>query len=88
MIYWRFLNEAPPGAEAIAALFGRVSGYAVEDVPYASGFAGYKDWFVQDFGRPGYTIEVGRGVNPLPLAQFPRIWEANLPILTLAALVT
>ena len=88
VIYWRFLNEVPPGAEAIAALFGRVSGYAVEDVPYASGFAGYKDWFVQDFGRPGYTIEVGRGVNPLPLAQFPRIWEANLPILTLAALVT
>lgn len=23
------------------------------------GFAGYKDWFIQDFNKPGYTIEAG-----------------------------
>lgn len=88
VIYWQFLDYEPPGARRIAELFGEVSGYEVADVPFESGFAGYKDWFVQDYNRPGYTIEVGRGVNPLPLSDFDAIYRENLGILTLAALVT
>ena len=72
VIYWRFLDYEPANSRAIAELFASVSGYAVEETPYASGFAGYKDWFIQDYDRPGYTIEVGEGVNPLPLGDFPR----------------
>ena len=63
-----------------------VSGYALEDAPYASGFAGYKDWFIDAFGRPGYTVEAGLGENPLPVGQFDAIWRANAPLLTAAAL--
>lgn len=88
VIYWRFLDLEPPGSRRIAELFAALSGYGAADVPYASGFAGYKDWFLQDFDRPGFTIEVGRGVNPLPLADFDGIWRENLGILTLGALVT
>lgn len=83
VIYWKFLDYAPAEAEAIGQEFARVSGYALESTPYASGFAGYKDWFLQDFQRPGYTIEVGSGTNPLPLTQFPRIYNQNLGILAL-----
>ena len=43
---------------------------------------------IQDFNRPGYTIEAGRGVNPLPISQFDEIYKDNLGILTLGALVT
>ena len=88
VIYWRFLDYEPPGSRQIAQVFSDVSGYAGEETPYASGFAGYKDWFIQDFDRPGYTIEAGRGVNPLPISDFPGIYEKNLGILTLGALVT
>ena len=66
---------------AIARQFAAVSGYAVADTPYASGHAGYKDWFIQDYRRPGFTIEAGSGENPLPLSQFPDIWSDNLGIL-------
>ena len=59
---------------------------AVEDVPYASGFAGYKDWFITAFDRPGYTVEAGLGENPLPLGQFDSIWRSNAPLLTAAAI--
>ena len=62
---------------------GRSSGYSVEDTPYASGFAGYKDWFIQDYNRPGYTIEVGLGESPLPLSQFDSIYRDNVGILTI-----
>lgn len=75
VIYWRFLDYNPPGARELGERFAAVSGYALEDTPYASGFAGYKDWFIQDFNRPGYTIEVGRGVNPLPIADFDGIYR-------------
>ena len=49
--------------------------------PFNSAHAGYKDWFIQTWRRPGYTIEAGQGVNPLPLSQFEEIYRANLPIL-------
>ena len=73
----RDVGEALSRAERFAA----ASGYAVAATPYASGHAGYKDWFLQDFRRPGFTIEAGSGENPLPLSQFPDIWSDNLGIL-------
>ncbi len=84
-IYWQF-GEEVPGARELGEQFAQVSGYTLADTPYESGFAGYKDWFIQTFRRPGYTIEVGRGENPLPLSQFNKIYADNLGILVLAAM--
>lgn len=85
VIYWQFQDIEVPGAEALAQDFARTSGYALEEVPLESSFAGYKDWFIQYFRRPGFTIEVGEGENPLPLEQFDEIYRDNLGILTAAA---
>ncbi|HWI60960.1 MAG TPA: hypothetical protein VNT75_03900, partial [Symbiobacteriaceae bacterium] len=40
---------------------------------------GYKDWFVQTVGRPGYTLEIGQYIDggPLPLSVFAEEWERN-----------
>ena len=84
-IYWRFLDYEVEGAEELGEELARVSGYTLSTTPYASGFAGYKDWFIQEYRRPGYTIEVGRGENPLPLEQFDEIYKDNLGILVTAA---
>ena len=86
VIYWQFMDYYVPGARELAEEFARVSGYAMEDTPFESSFAGYKDWFIQRFGRPGFTIEVGEGENPLPLGQFDQIYKDNLGILVTAAL--
>ena len=85
-IYWQFRDYEVPGARELGEQFAEVSGYTLTEVPYESSFAGYKDWFIQQFRRPGYTIEVGRGTNPLPLEQFDEIYADNIGILTLAAL--
>lgn len=81
VIYWKFLDYEPEDSRRIVQYFGWVSGYTVEETPYASGYAGYKDWFIQNYNRPGYTIEVGMGENPLPMSQFTQIYEANRYIL-------
>ena len=85
VIYWQFQDIFVPGARELGEDFARTSGYSLEDTPFESSFAGYKDWFIQYFRRPGYTIEVGEGENPLPLSQFDEIYRRNLGILTAAA---
>lgn len=85
-IYWKFRDIEVPGARELGQKMADASGYALADTPYASGFAGYKDWFIQNFRRPGYTVEVGSGENPLPLSQFDEIYNDNVGILTIAAM--
>ena len=86
-IYWQFQDYAPENAEKIGNLFASVSGYKLAEVPYTSSFAGYKDWFLQEYRRPGYTIEAGIGINPLPISQFDEIYRDNLGILVLGAII-
>ena len=81
VIYWRYLDMEPDGAQALAEDFARLSGYTVENAPEQSAYAGYKDWFILKYDRPGYTVEAGRGVNPLPLSRFEEIYRDNLGIL-------
>ena len=85
VIYWQYDDIEVSGAQALAEDFARTSGYGLDTVPPESAFAGYKDWFIRFFRRPGFTIEVGEGENPLPLSQFAEIYRDNLGILTAAA---
>lgn len=81
VIYWKYKDYEPECSRRIAEAFAKSSGYALEETPAASGNAGYKDWFIQDYNRPGYTIEAGLGENPLPISQFDEIYRRNLGIL-------
>lgn len=78
VIFWGFEGYEPEESEIIVNEFARVSGY--EPIRYVDSYAGYKDWFIQTFRRPGFTVELGLGVNPLPIEQFPQIYEENLGI--------
>ena len=85
-IYWQFDDIEIPGARELGQRLADVSGYTLTEPAENSSYAGYKDWFIKDFRRPGYTIEVGEGVNPLPIEQFDEIYRDNLGILVTAAL--
>lgn len=87
-IYWRFQNYLPVGSYYIGEQLANVSGYLLSDTPYNSSFAGFKDWFIQNYNLPGYTIEAGLGENPLPISQFDKIYEDNLGILMLGAILS
>ena len=87
IIFWQFQDYNPPNSFAIGRQFSNVSGYALEGTPYNSSFAGYKDWFIQNYNKPGYTIEAGLGDNPLPISQFDKIYNDNIGILVLGAIL-
>jgi len=80
-IYWRYQDFNPPRADALAHIMSDISGYIREDVPSESSHAGYRDWFIQTFNRPGFTIECGYGENPLPITDFAMIYEKVSPML-------
>lgn len=84
VIYWKYLNYLPPRSEEIGIALANASGYMLETTPYSSGFAGYKDWYISFFNRPGYTVEAGMGNNPLPISQFPAICPPNKSLIATA----
>ena len=81
VIYWQYQDYTPEESYNIAQNFSRLSGYTLENTPYESSFAGYKDWFIFKYQKPGFTIEAGYGENPLPISQFNEIYRDNLGIL-------
>ncbi len=82
VIYWQYGENQPEGAQAFGERLAAASGYSLEETPAVSANAGYKDWFILRFGRPGYTVEAGRGTNPLPLAAFEGIYSHLRPLMT------
>jgi len=80
-IYWRYRHYTPPGAAKLAQQLSKASGYILEDVPSESSHAGYRDWFIESFNRPGYTIECGFGESPLPISDFEGIYKKVGPLM-------
>lgn len=84
VIYWGYKNLEPQKSKEMVTRLSHVSSY--EAVRTADSDGGYKDWFIQETGRPGFTIEVGSGTNPLPFSAFSEIWSNNI-LLALEGLI-
>ena len=83
-IYWLYKYNDNQKAEMLARKFGELSGYAIQENPSEAAFAGYKDWFIDCYGKPGFTIEAGLGENPLPICDFDQIYKENAPMMLAA----
>ena len=86
-IYWRYGERTPPHARMMADVMGAASGYTVADPEGLASHGGFKDWFIASTGRPGFTIELGRGTNPLPVQDFEAIYAKAREMLLLGALL-
>ena len=75
VIYWGYRGMEPPESKEMVERLSLVSSYT--PVHTADSDGGYKDWFIQETGRPGFTIEVGVGTNPLPMVAYGEIWSNN-----------
>lgn len=86
-IYWQYGDRTPPYAQMMAEIMAVSSGYKVAQPEGLASHGGFKDWFIQETGRPGFTIEFGKGKNPLPLEDFEGIYQKTREMLLLAALM-
>ena len=86
-IYWRYGDNTPARARVMAEIMGTTSGYTVADPEGLASHGGFKDWFIEEMGRPGFTLELGKGENPLPLSDFEDVYDIAREMLLLAALM-
>ena len=74
-IYWQYGDRTPKDSRLRAQILAAASGYTVSAPTGLASHGGFKDWFIETTGRPGFTIELGRGTNPLPLTRFDGIYR-------------
>ena len=84
VIYYDFDSKATEKGRQMAQTMAAISGYELDTTEGMASYSGYKDWVIDAFYIPAFTIEAGFGENPLPLSQFDAMYEENLPMLLYA----
>ncbi len=80
-IYYDFDGSISENSLEIAHHMASVSGYTVAVPTGSAAFGGCKDWFIKEFCKAGFTIEMGHGKNPLPDEMLNKIYENNAKII-------
>ena len=87
VIYWTYGSKIPEKSRQMAEIMATTSGYSL-DIPIdiATG-GGFKDWFIKEFSRPGFTVEIGKGENPLPISDANKIYNQIRELLMLSTIM-
>lgn len=80
-IYYDYGNNTPEKSLYIAKMLASVTDYTLVKNEGLASSGGLKDWFIEEFGRPAFTVEVGKGKNPLPISDFDDIYERVEPMM-------
>ena len=87
VIYWSYGKKEPSRSRRMAEIMATSSGYAL-DIPSPIAYGGgFKDWFISEFNRPGFTVELGLGENPLPAEDAERIYKRVKEMLMLCTIM-
>lgn len=86
-IYYRYGGRTPPRSRLMAQVMASASGYKIAQPEGLASHGGFKDWFIDYFGAPAFTIEIGRGKNPLPVEELEPIYARLLEMLLISILL-
>ena len=64
-IYYEFDGKCAKGAKELAKEMAQAGEYKACRPEGTAVFGGFKDWYINEFMGLGYTIEIGKGKNPL-----------------------
>ena len=81
--YKKYLSKA----EKQANILSGSSGYALEEPEGLAVGGGFKDYFIEKYNKPAFTIEVGKGENPLDSALADEIYEKIKQMLLIAVMM-
>ncbi len=73
-LFWKYGEHTPKNSAMMAKIIADSCSYrTVENLGLYS-HGGFKDWFIEEFCQPGFTMEIGKGENPLPKEQLNEIY--------------
>ena len=73
-IYYTSRGESLPESERMARGLARACGYRLAEPDGAASYGGLTDWCIREMRLPSFTVECGKGSNPLPLTDFFSIY--------------
>ena len=86
-IYYEYGNNTPEKSLYIAKILASLTEYTlVKNEGHCAG-GGLKDWFIEERRKPAFTIEIGKGQNPLPIADADEIYERIAPAMAVSLLL-
>jgi g-D-glutamyl-meso-diaminopimelate peptidase len=86
-IYYHYGEHTPARSKLMAQILASSSGYSVAEPEGLAAHGGLKDWFIDHFRRPGFTIEIGKGQNPLDIRTLQKTYEKLEEMLMIATLL-
>lgn len=69
-IYYSSGDHLAPRSLSMAKALCRLSGYSLSTPEGPAAYGGLTDWCIRTLGIPSFTLECGKGENPLPLESF------------------
>lgn len=75
-IYYTSGGHVPEGAGQLAAKLAKLSGYTVSVPEGLAAYGGLTDWYIKEFDRPSFTVECGKGENPIRESKYFPIYAA------------
>lgn len=73
-IYYKSNGKIPQGTEVISRHVSRMTSYPLCDTEGSASYGGLTDWAIKELNLPSYTLECGRGENPLEIKQAASIY--------------
>lgn len=73
-LFWQYGERTPKSSEMMAKILADSCGYRLVSNEGLYSHGGFKDWFIEEFGLPGFTMEMGKGENPLPVESLYSIY--------------
>ena len=75
-IYYTSGEETTPRSLGMARALSRLCGYKLARPEGMAAFGGLTDWCIRSLQIPSFTLECGKGENPLPLEEYFCVYAA------------
>ena len=75
-IYYMSGGEMTARSLSMAKALSRLCGYRLSEVEGLAAHGGLTDWCIHSLGIPSFTVECGKGENPLPLGEYFCVYAA------------
>ncbi len=72
-IYYDFNGLESESAKENAEYVAKITGYEASVPEGTATFGGAKDYYIQEYHKEAYTVELGMGKNPLPHSALPEM---------------
>lgn len=73
-IYYSSRGRLPKKSVHVSKIISRMTGYTLNETEDTASYGGLTDWLISEYDIPAFTLECGRGTNPLPPSEISSIY--------------